>query len=64
MYILIFQRVIIVNSTESELFPIWADPSLLPVLYLQIYPFHVKNPDEVVNGAKAILEQRGPYTYR
>ncbi len=56
---------LLVNNTDSELFPIWADPSKLPDLYLQVYPFDVLNPDKFVNGGvKAELKQKGPYTYR
>ncbi|XP_078090890.1 platelet glycoprotein 4 [Mustelus asterias] len=34
-------------------------------VYRQFWLFHVKNPSEIMNhGAKPVLEQRGPYTYR
>ncbi|XP_062928875.1 platelet glycoprotein 4 isoform X1 [Mobula hypostoma] len=34
-------------------------------VYRQFWLFHVKNPSEVMNsGAKPMVEQRGPYTYR
>ncbi|XP_072922686.1 platelet glycoprotein 4 isoform X2 [Hemitrygon akajei] len=34
-------------------------------VYRQFWLFHVKNPSEIINsGAKPMVEQRGPYTYR
>lgn len=33
-------------------------------IYLHVYLFHVKNPKQVLTGAKPELEERGPYTYR
>ncbi|CAH1116434.1 unnamed protein product [Phaedon cochleariae] len=38
----------------------------LPVdIILKIFLYHVKNPDEIVaDGAKPILEERGPYCYK
>lgn len=33
-------------------------------MFLQVYLFDVKNPDDVIKGEKPILIERGPYTYR
>ncbi|KAG8577088.1 hypothetical protein GDO81_010064 [Engystomops pustulosus] len=32
-------------------------------VYRQFWIFHVSNPNEVIEGAKPILQQKGPYTY-
>jgi len=41
----------------------WLDPPI-PIDF-QFHIFHVVNAKEVVqNGAKPVLEERGPYTYR
>lgn len=33
-------------------------------VYMDFYFFTVKNPDEVSNGSKPILEEVGPYVYK
>ena len=58
------KHVVLANTSDSDVYQVWANPSILPDMYLQVYPWHLKNPEEVKNGAKASLEQRGPYTYR
>ncbi|XP_076101275.1 lysosome membrane protein 2-like isoform X3 [Mytilus galloprovincialis] len=41
----------------------WINPPI-PIDF-QLYFFHVVNPEEIVqNGAKPVLEEKGPYTYR
>jgi hypothetical protein len=39
----------------------WTPP--VPV-FMKFYLFHVENPDEISQGGKPILSQRGPYAYR
>lgn len=40
----------------------WKD---IPVpFYLSVHFFEVLNPEEVLQGAKPVLSQRGPYVYR
>ncbi|KAE8616415.1 hypothetical protein XENTR_v10008800 [Xenopus tropicalis] len=33
-------------------------------VYRHFWIYHVTNPDEIINGGKPILQQKGPYTYR
>ena len=40
----------------------WLEPPVTP--HLSGYAFHVTNPNEVLNGAKPVLEERGPYVYK
>ncbi|XP_061200663.1 scavenger receptor class B member 1 isoform X1 [Neopsephotus bourkii] len=43
-------------------FKMWKD---IPVpFYMSMYFFEVLNPDQVLQGAKPVLQQRGPYVYR
>ncbi|XP_027325779.3 scavenger receptor class B member 1 isoform X2 [Anas acuta] len=47
---------------SSISFGMWKD---IPVpFYLSVHLFEVLNPTEVLDGAKPILRQRGPYVYR
>ncbi|XP_035196634.1 scavenger receptor class B member 1 isoform X2 [Oxyura jamaicensis] len=47
---------------SSISFGMWKD---IPVpFYLSVHLFEVLNPNEVLEGAKPILNQRGPYVYR
>ena len=47
------------NSSRLEL---WINT---PVeIYRKFYFFNVENPDEVLNGHKPVLTERGPYVYR
>lgn len=40
----------------------WKD---LPIpFYFAVHFFEVVNPTEVVNGAKPVVAERGPYVYR
>ncbi|KAG9354110.1 hypothetical protein JZ751_012234 [Albula glossodonta] len=52
-----------VTLTEgSRVFETWKNPP--PPVYMQYYFFNVSNPDEFLEGGKAILTEVGPYTYR
>ncbi|NWZ43596.1 SCRB1 protein, partial [Brachypodius atriceps] len=49
-------------NPSSISFQMWKD---IPVpFYLSVYFFEVLNPEEVLQGAKPVLSQRGPYVYR
>ncbi|XP_068128777.1 platelet glycoprotein 4-like [Hyperolius riggenbachi] len=39
----------------------WVKPG--SEVYRQFWIFHVANPDAIINGAKPLLQQKGPYTY-
>ncbi|RZC37537.1 sensory neuron membrane protein 2-like, partial [Asbolus verrucosus] len=34
------------------------------VTYIQVYFFDVENPNEIVNGAKPLVKEKGPYVYK
>ncbi|KAL5021180.1 hypothetical protein ScPMuIL_000335 [Solemya velum] len=46
----------------NELYEIWRDVPI-PV-YMQFYMFDVVNPQEVLDGERPYVTQKGPYTYR
>ena len=60
MYLFSFQKVVI--SNRSELWDIWSEPPL--PIYMQFYMFNLSNPEEVKNGKKPDVVQKGPYTYQ
>ena len=40
----------------------WLEP---PVeAYMEVYAFNIKNPEEVLNAKKPLVEERGPYVYK
>lgn len=46
----------------NELYEIWRD---VPIpIHMQFYMFDLVNPQEVLDGGKPCVAQRGPYTYR
>jgi len=47
-------------SPSSGTFPVWKS---LPPLTTKFYLFHVLNPDQVSQGEKPKLQERGPYTF-
>lgn len=47
------------NGTES--FEIWRKAPF--PLKFKVYIFNIMNPDEVQNGGKPILKEKGPYVY-
>ncbi|XP_054852060.1 scavenger receptor class B member 1 isoform X2 [Eublepharis macularius] len=47
---------------DSSFFQLWKE---IPVpFYFSVYIFEVLNPNEVLNGMKPAVRQRGPYVYR
>jgi len=40
----------------------WLQPPVQP--YMEAYAFHIKNPDEVLEGQKPHVEEVGPFVYR
>ncbi|CAF1030388.1 unnamed protein product [Brachionus calyciflorus] len=49
-------------TPDSKAFQFWLNPPAS--IYRKYYLFEVTNPQEVLNGAKPNLRQRGPYTFR
>ncbi|KAJ1204899.1 hypothetical protein NDU88_000334 [Pleurodeles waltl] len=54
------QAAVLKNGTDS--FDAWKNPP--PPVYMQFYFFSVTNPQEVLDGDRPVVEQKGPYTYR
>uniref|UniRef100_A0A8C7Q570 Uncharacterized protein n=1 Tax=Oncorhynchus mykiss TaxID=8022 RepID=A0A8C7Q570_ONCMY len=46
----------------SRVFETWKNPP--PPVFMQYFFFNVTNPDEFLDGAKPVVSQVGPYTYR
>uniref|UniRef100_A0A3B5MPV2 Scavenger receptor class B member 1 n=1 Tax=Xiphophorus couchianus TaxID=32473 RepID=A0A3B5MPV2_9TELE len=52
----------IIDPKNDLSYTMWKD---LPVpFFMSVYFFHVLNPEEILNGEKPMVEQRGPYVYR
>ncbi|XP_029548289.1 lysosome membrane protein 2 [Salmo trutta] len=52
-----------ITLTEgSRVFETWKNPP--PPVFMQYFFFNVTNPDDFLDGAKPIVSQVGPYTYR
>ena len=49
-------------TPSSMIYPEWAEPSI--PLTSKFYFFEVSNPDEVLNGGKPALVEKGPYVYK
>ncbi|KAL5012435.1 hypothetical protein ScPMuIL_010986 [Solemya velum] len=49
-------------TKDSVMFEDWSELKIPMVS--EFYVFHVVNPEEVVNGSKPVVEERGPYVYR
>ncbi|XP_041058739.1 scavenger receptor class B member 1 isoform X2 [Carcharodon carcharias] len=51
-----------IDPDSGLAYTMWRD---IPIpLYMSLYLFEVKNPQEILNGEKPVLEERGPYVYR
>ncbi|XP_048877099.1 scavenger receptor class B member 1 isoform X2 [Brienomyrus brachyistius] len=51
-----------INPKNDLSYTMWKD---LPVpFFMSIYFFNILNPDEILNGEKPVVEERGPYVYR
>lgn len=58
---LMFQQEIVLVE-GSRVFESWKTPP--PPVYMEFFFFNVTNVDEVLTGAKPVVNQVGPYTYR
>ena len=52
----------LVFTPGSDSLTAWLDPPVQP--YLSGYVFSVTNPEEVMQGAKPVLDEIGPFTYK
>ncbi|MEQ2307730.1 hypothetical protein AMECASPLE_021189 [Ameca splendens] len=51
----------IIDPKNDLSYTMWKD---IPVpFFMSVYFFHVLNPQEILNGEKPMVEQRGPYVY-
>ena len=53
-----------VLTDHSESFEPWQSPTSKVDVFMQFIMFNVTNPDEVKNGAKPVLEEVGPFSYK
>ena len=53
-----------VPTDHSESFEPWQSPTSKFDVFMQFIMFNVMNTDEVKIGAKAILEEVGPFSYK
>uniref|UniRef100_A0A8C6M8I0 Scavenger receptor class B, member 2 n=1 Tax=Nothobranchius furzeri TaxID=105023 RepID=A0A8C6M8I0_NOTFU len=60
MYFLSLQEIVLVEG--SRVFESWKRPP--PPVFMEYFFFNVTNVDEILKGAKPIVTQVGPYTYR
>lgn len=52
----------VIDPNNEMSYTMWKD---VPVpFFMSVYFFHVLNTDEILEGKKPKLEQRGPYVYR
>lgn len=58
---LLFQQEIVLVE-GSRVFESWKRPP--PPVYMEFFFFNVTNAEEIVTGAKPVVNQVGPYTYR
>ncbi|XP_051539823.1 scavenger receptor class B member 1-like isoform X1 [Myxocyprinus asiaticus] len=50
-----------INPKNDLSYSMWKD---IPVpFFMSVYFYHVVNPEEILNGEKPMVEQRGPYVY-
>ena len=50
-------------TNHSTTLSTWKDPGDSVDMYMNFYFWDLQNPDEVQNGAKPSLVQKGPYVY-
>jgi len=60
--IMMKKSVPIVDRPSSKSFPGWSKPSL--PIYMKFHFFNVTNVDAVMEGAKPVVQEVGPYVYR
>nr|XP_046230248.1 scavenger receptor class B member 1 isoform X2 [Scatophagus argus] len=52
----------VIDPKNEMSYTMWKD---VPVpFFMSVYFFHILNPNEILNGEKPMVEQRGPYVYR
>lgn len=60
MYNRLTKEIVLVEG--SRVFESWKKPP--PPVYMEFFFFNVTNVKEIISGAKAVVKQVGPYTYR
>lgn len=50
-------------TNKSVMLSTWIDPRDSVDMYMKFYFFDLQNPDEVAQGGKPSVVQKGPYVY-
>ncbi|XP_041484876.1 scavenger receptor class B member 1-like isoform X1 [Lytechinus variegatus] len=61
MYGYVIHRVFVLDP-NSRLYPEWQRPTL--PIYQNVYFFDIQNPDDLMNGQRPKIVEKGPYSYR
>ena len=51
-------------KNKTDMLTSWEHPTQTSDAWIKFYIYDLTNPDEVLNGAKPMLVQKGPYVYK